>query len=149
MKSTKIMPPTYMLIAMLLMIFLNFVLPIMTIIPNPWSLLGIIPVVLGVYVSVVTEKAFRDASTTVTPFEESSALVTDGWYRISRNPMYLGFVLVLVGIAVLLRSLSPFAVIPLFMAAIEIVFIKAEERMLSGKFGGLYLAYSKNTRRWI
>jgi protein-S-isoprenylcysteine O-methyltransferase Ste14 len=87
--------------------------------------------------------------TTVTPFVESTVLVTDGMYRWSRNPMYLGFVLVLIGIAILLRSLTPFLVIPAFIALIQSVFIQKEEEMLAVKFGRLYTTYAKNTRRWL
>lgn len=143
------MPPTYMLMAILVMVGLNFLLPMAVIIPSPWNLLGVIPMGMGVYMAVVAEKAFHSAGTTVTPFVESSALVTDGMYKISRNPMYLGFVLVLTGIGILLRSLTPYGVIPVFMIMIEAIFISNEERMLAAKFGVQYEAYRKNTRRWL
>jgi protein-S-isoprenylcysteine O-methyltransferase Ste14 len=145
----KIMPPTYMLIAMLSMIVFSVFLPVARIIPSPWNLLGLIPITLGVYIAVVAEKSFRDAKTTVTPFVESAALVTQGTYRISRNPMYLGFVLVLVGIAILLRALMPFFVIPVFMALIQTNFIRKEEEMLAAKFGLPYIAYTKTVHRWL
>ena len=149
MKTRKIMPPTYTLIAMLIMIALNFLFPIAVIIPSPWNLLGIIPTALGVYIAVVAENAFREAKTTVRPFQESSVLVTAGMYRISRNPMYLGLVLTLVGVAFLLRSLTPFGVIPLFVLMIETMFIRIEERMLTTRFGTAYTAYTEKTRRWL
>jgi protein-S-isoprenylcysteine O-methyltransferase Ste14 len=149
MKTSKIHPPTYMLIAMLAMIALNFLFPMAVIVPNPWSLLGIVPIAFGVYISVLAEKSFRDARTTVTPFEESSTLVTSGMYRFSRNPMYLGFVLALLGISILLRSLTPLIMIPAFVAVIQIFFIRAEEQMLTAKFGKQYIAYTNQTRRWL
>jgi protein-S-isoprenylcysteine O-methyltransferase Ste14 len=149
MKTTKIMPPPYMLIAIIAMISLNFLFPIAVIVPSPWSLLGIIPIAFGVYISVIAEKSFRDSKTTVTPFEESSTLVIDGMYRWSRNPMYLGFALVLLGIGILVRSLTPFIVIPAFMAVIHFFFIRTEEKMLTSKFGKQYIAYANQTRRWL
>jgi len=138
-----------MLIAMVAMIFLNFLLPLAIAIQSPWNLLGMIPVALGVYISVVAEKSFRDARTTVTPFAESSVLVTNGLYRISRNPMYLGFILILIGIAIMMRSLTPFAIIPVFLVAIEKRFVAIEERMLAEKFGMQYTDYTRKTRRWL
>lgn len=149
MKTTQIYPPTYMLIAMLAMVILNFLFPVALIVPSPWSLLGIIPIALGVYIAFVAEKSFRDIKTTVTPFVESSALVTGGMYRFSRNPMYLGFVLVLLGIAILMRSLTPFVIIPVFMVLIQTLFIRIEERMLAAKFGTQYISYAKKTKRWL
>lgn len=149
MKSQKIMPPTYMLMAMISMVILNFLFPLAIVIQSPWNLLGIIPVALGVYLSVVAEKSFRDARTTVTPFAESSVLVTNGLYRISRNPMYLGFILILIGIAIMMRSLAPFAIIPVFLVAIEKRFVIIEERMLAEKFGMQYTDYTQKTRRWL
>jgi len=148
MKTSEILPPTYMLIAMLVMVALHFILPA-AIIPTPWNLLGMIPIGLGAYVAVAAENAFRSADTTVKPFVESTTLVTNGVYRISRNPMYLGFVLVLVGIAILMRSLTPFIVIPLFTALIQLIFIKDEEQMLAAKFGARFEAYTNSVRRWL
>jgi protein-S-isoprenylcysteine O-methyltransferase Ste14 len=63
--------------------------------------------------------------------------------------MYLGFVLVLMGIAVLLRSLTPFLVVPVFILLIQANFIRAEERMLAARFGERYEAYVKQTRTWL
>ena len=87
--------------------------------------------------------------TTVKPFGEPSILVTDGVFRISRNPMYLGFALILMGVAVLMRPITPYIVIPLFVVLMDRGFIKAEEQMLLEKFGAAWLEYTKKTRRWI
>jgi steroid 5-alpha reductase family enzyme len=92
---------------------------------------------------------FRDAKTTVRPFQESAALVTDGAYRISRHPMYLGFVLILLGPAVLLGSLTPFFVVPIFAVVMDRVFIVVEERMLAEEFGQAWLSYKAKVRRWV
>jgi len=149
MKAKKIMPMTYLLIAILVMIALHLTFPAMTIIPLLWNLLGLIPLALGVLINLVADGAFHKANTTVKPFEESSVLVTHGAFRISRNPMYLGFVLILIGIAVLLRSLTPYVVIPAFAIWIQKTFIPVEERMLTEKFGAEWQAYTQRTRRWL
>jgi len=143
------MPPTYLLVAIFLMIPFYLFLPGPQLLSIPWSLLGIIPLVIGVGVSSLAEKQFHKAKTTVKPFIQATNLVTDGCYRYSRNPMYLGFVLVLIGIGIILGSLTPFLIIPLFIASIQIKFINIEEQMMAATFGSAWIAYTKRTRRWI
>jgi protein-S-isoprenylcysteine O-methyltransferase Ste14 len=63
--------------------------------------------------------------------------------------MYLGFVLILVGVAIVLGSLAPFVVIPIFAILMDVVFIQVEERMLEQKFGSAWLEYTRKVRRWI
>jgi protein-S-isoprenylcysteine O-methyltransferase Ste14 len=145
----KILPPTWLLIAMLAMMALHFSLPGMGIIPRPWSLAGILLLALGITLTMIADDLIRKLHTTVKPFEESAVLVTSGPYRLSRNPMYLGFVLILTGTAILLGSLTPFLVIPVYAALIDRVFIQAEERMLTAKFGLAWQEYLTKTRRWI
>jgi len=111
--------------------------------------LGFIPLGLGVYLSYAAERAFHQAGTTVQPFEQSRVLVTDGLFRISRNPMYLGMVLVLLGVALLLGSLAPFGIIPIFTGWISAQFIRHEEAMLAAQFGQDWLEYKTRVRRWI
>ncbi len=149
MKTTGILPPAYFLIAIIAMIILHFSLPVKNVVPAPWNLLGILPLALGVIMNVVADQAFHRAGTTVRPFENSSRLVTDGLFNISRNPMYLGFVLMLVGIGLILGSLTPFIVAALFAVLIDRSFIVAEERMLAERFGDQWRAYASRTRRWI
>ena len=128
---------------------LHFLFPVTKIIPPPWNPFGIVPLVLGVVINIIADKAFHEANTTIKPFEESTALITNGVFRVSRNPMYLGFVLVLIGIAILVRSLTPYAIIPIFAVLMDKVFIKVEERMLAEQFGAAWLEYEKKTRRWV
>jgi len=149
MKTKRVFPTTYLLIAMLAMMAIHFLFPVAMIIPVPWNLLGIIPLALGVTLDLVADGAFHKANTTVKPFEESSVLVTAGAFRISRNPMYLGFVFVLIGVAVLLRSLSPYVIIVGYVILIQTMFIKVEEYMLDEKFGARYQEYKRKTRRWL
>jgi protein-S-isoprenylcysteine O-methyltransferase Ste14 len=147
--TRKVLPPTCLLIAMLAMPILGFFFPMRRIIPPYWNLLGLLPLGIGVLLNLFADQALHQAQTTVKPFDESSSLVTRGVYQISRNPMYLGFALILVGIAVLLTSLSPYLVVVLFIYLIDRVFIQVEEKMLHGKFGDQWEAYSKRIHRWI
>ena len=145
----KILPPTGLLIAVLLALGLHFAIPAAQIVLGIWRLLGILPLILGIAISYAAEKQFHQAGTTVTPFEESSQLVTGGLYRFSRNPMYLGMALVLLGIAFLLGSLAPFVMLAIFIGWIEIQYIHPEEEMLSTQFGQDWLEYKARVRRWL
>jgi len=149
MKDKKIMPTMILLYAILAILAVHFLLPVKIIIPPLWNLIGLLPLLLGIFINLVADRAFQAASTTVKPFEESSALLTDGVFRITRNPMYLGFVLILLGIAILLRSLSPYLIIIVFVYLIQKVYISTEEKMLAEKFGTDWQKYRQITRRWL
>ena len=149
MKFTKILPPTYLLIAMIAMLALHFLFPVAWIIPPVWNLLGLVFLASGVIMNLIADKAFHQAGTTVKPFEESSVLVTDGVFQISRNPMYLGSVLILTGTAILLRSLSPYMIIFAYAFLVDRRFIRVEEGMLAKKFGSSWEQYKSRTRRWF
>ena len=149
MNIKKIMPTSWLLISITIMIVFHLLAPAMPIIPSLWRLIGIIPLAIGVVVNLMADKEFHLAKTTVKPFEESSTLITSAAFSVSRNPMYLGFVLILLGIAILLGSLSPYMVIPIFVVFIDRVFISEEEQMLADKFGTEWDLYKQKTRRWI
>lgn len=148
-KRKRTLPPAYLLYSIVAMIALWLVLPGYRIISFPWTLLGIVPALAGIVLNLVADSAFKKHATTVKPFEESSSLITGGVFAISRNPMYLGFVLLLLGVAVIMGAMTPFAVIPFFIILIEAVFIRMEERMLEAKFGEAWLSYRAKVRRWI
>jgi protein-S-isoprenylcysteine O-methyltransferase Ste14 len=148
-KNTKILPPTYLLIAILAMLILHFALPLFRMVPMPWNLAGLVPLLIGTVINLFADKALHTAHTTVKPFVESTSLVVNSVYSFSRHPMYLGFVLILMGIATLLGSLTPWVIIPIFVVLMEVVFIQVEERMLGEKFGSAWLVYKKEVRRWI
>jgi len=143
------MPPTWMLIAIIAMLILNFILPLSRIVPPLWNLIGLIFLASGMILNLIADNVFKQARTTVKPYQESSSLVTNGVFQISRNPMYLGMVLILMGIAFLLRSLSPFLMIILFAILIDRTYVRVEEQMLAEKFGAKWQAYKASTKRWL
>lgn len=111
--------------------------------------MGLIPLIIGIYLNLSADRYFKNNKTTVKPFEESSALITDGVFKFSRNPMYLGMVLILFGLALLLQSFSPFIVATIFIFVMERVFVNNEEKMLEEKFGEEWNRYKQATRKWI
>lgn len=105
----------------------------------------------GLSIDIVSILAFHRAKTTVTPLvpEKATSLVVTGLYRFSRNPMYLGLLLVVSGIALLLGSFVNLVVIVAFVAYITAFQIRPEEERLTEVFGAQYLAYTREVRRWI
>jgi protein-S-isoprenylcysteine O-methyltransferase Ste14 len=148
-KNVKLMPTSWLLFALVAMAVLRFAFPVMRILPGLWGLAGIIPLALGVAMNLAADRAFHKAGTTVKPFEESSALLATGVFRVTRNPMYLGFVLILAGAAALLGALTPWLVVPAFAVLLDRMYITVEERMLAAKFGPAWQEYSHRTRRWV
>ena len=95
--------------------------------------------------------AFVKARTTVNPHrpERSTAIVASGVYRFSRNPMYLGFALLLAAWGCRLGNPLAFLVLPAFVAYMNRFQIAPEEEALAARFGDAYLAYKRNVRRWL
>jgi protein-S-isoprenylcysteine O-methyltransferase Ste14 len=106
---------------------------------------------LGVLVAMLGMLAFRRAKTTINPVNiaAASSIVTSGVYRYTRNPMYVGLTLMLVGWAVYMAA--PFALVgpAMFMLFITRFQIIPEERVLTSKFGGEYRKYQERVRRWL
>ena len=149
MAGKKVLPLTYLLIAIVVMAAFHFVLPMTQVVPGLWRLIGLLPLAGGVGLNLMADKALHQANTTVKPFEASTTLITTGAFQISRHPMYLGFVLILIGLAILLGSLIPYLVISIFAILMDRVFIQVEERMLKEQFGRTWLDYKARVRRWI
>jgi len=145
----RMFPPFWLLLTILLMTALHFAAPVCQIIPMPINLSGSAMIVIGLLLFGSAVRMIVLARTTIKPFQESSALITTGPFRWSRNPIYLGMVLLLLGIAVLFGSLTPFPVVALFAFLIDRVFIKGEEQMLHATFTGEYADYCRRVRRWI
>lgn len=149
MKKSKIYPPTFFNTALVIMIILHFLMPIREIIAGYWKLIGIIPLLIGVSFNLIADKDLKSNNTTVKPDEESNVLITHGVFKISRNPMYIGMVLIQIGIALFLGTVSPYLIIVIFIFVMDKKFIRTEEVMLREKFGMVWNRYKESTRRWI
>jgi protein-S-isoprenylcysteine O-methyltransferase Ste14 len=105
----------------------------------------------GGVVAALGVVSFRRARTTVDPTkpQAASSLVTTGIYRFTRNPMYLGFLLVLAGVAALLANAAALVLLPVFVVYMNLFQIKPEERALSATFGLDFTTYTKRVRRWM
>lgn len=107
--------------------------------------------IIGGGIAVAGVHAFRRHDTTVHPMkpETTVSIVSDGIYRFTRNPMYLGLVLVLMGWATFLSNLAALLLVPAFVAYMTRFQIQPEERALLEKFGPGFAEYMAAVRRWI
>jgi protein-S-isoprenylcysteine O-methyltransferase Ste14 len=92
---------------------------------------------------------FLRRGTTVLPFKPTSALVVEGPFRISRNPIYVGFVAIYVGSSLLRRSVWPLLLLPGVLVVMQKAVIEREEAYLERRFGAEYLEYKSSVRQWV
>jgi protein-S-isoprenylcysteine O-methyltransferase Ste14 len=147
----KVPPPAVALLFAVTMWLLSVSAPSLAL-TLPWrTLVAFILWSAGLAIALAGLFEFRRAKTTVNPLtpESASAIVTSGIYRYSRNPMYVGLLLALLGWSVWLSHLLAFALLPLFVLYINRFQIEPEERALSVKFGGLFRDYRRSVRRWF
>ena len=95
------------------------------------------------------ERAFHRKATAANPWRPTTAIATDGPYRLTRNPAYVGMALVYIAIAVLAEALWVLLPLPLVLLIIDRGVIAREERYLELKFGQEYLDYKAGVRRWL
>lgn len=103
----------------------------------------------GIALQTTFIAAFHRKGTAVEPWKPTTAIVTTGPYRITRNPAYLGMALIFIGIALLADAPWVLAALPVTLAVIDRGVIAREERYLQRKFGREYLDYKSTVRRWI
>ena len=148
-KKRKIIPPVYLFTALLLMWLLQRYFPVQQFIHTPVAYAGVVPVLFGIAMAAVSAGMFLKVDTGLEPFDEATTLVTGGFFRFTRNPMYLGMFLMLFGVAFLLGSLSALMPLLFFVLVIRYNFVLGEERFLEAAFGQSYLDYKFEVRRWI
>lgn len=105
----------------------------------------------GILVGLIGLIQFYKAYTSVDPHKpgKASSLVEDGIYRLSRNPMYVGLLLILLAYGIYLGNLLTLAILPLFVMYLNRFQIIPEEQVLKRKFGADYERYKSKVRRWI
>lgn len=148
-KKPRIFPPVWLAFALIAMLALDRWLPLAQL--TPWFTSGFAWLLLlpGLAITFVASNGFRRAKTGIVPFSKSTTLVTDGVYRYTRNPMYLGMVVFLAGLAVKLGSLGAWIPIPVFIAIVQRQFIRNEEIFLAAIYGDAFRSYQEKVRRWL
>lgn len=145
----RITPQTLLMICLAGMLLLHWLLPIRVILTPPLNWLGLLPLILGIAINLAGSNRFTAVGTNIQPYNEPGTLVTDGIYKYTRNAMYLGGLVTLVGVWLLLGSLSPLIPVLLIFVVLDRWNIPFEERWLTEKFGPAYAAYKQRTRRWL
>jgi len=148
-RPTRVIPPFYFLLAAGLMVVLDRWVPGIRCLTVPLTLVGVFPFVVGLGFMIATMRTLRVHQTTIKPFQPSATLVTGGPFRASRNPIYLGMTLMLLGLALFLGSATPWTLVVLFAFWIEVRFILNEEAHLTEQFGDAYRSYQASVRRWV
>ncbi len=142
-------PPRIAIALLGISIGLWFFSPPQTLLYLPYKLIATLSIIFGFTVMTWAWLQFRKSDTAVCPTSKSSLVVTDGIYKYSRNPMYLGMLLMLIGASFFMGTMpSMFAPIGFFII-IDKVFIPYEEGKLMSAFGDGYSKYQMLTRRWI
>lgn len=119
--------------------------------PGPTLVAALLIATLGTTICLAGVLSFRRARTTVNPLhpERATALVDSGIYRFTRNPMYLGFAIILLAWAVLLGSLVALPGVAVFVLYMNRFQIRPEERALNALFGDEFSRYCARVRRWV
>ena len=143
------MPPTYLLVALAAVACLHLLVPGPRPIGSPWRYFGLLPLGFGVWLNFWADRLFKMRGAEVKPGHESATLVTDGPYRVTRNPMYLGMVLIVLGAAFVAGSTSPFVVVVGLWWLLRTHFVIPEETMLRRRFGDEFERYARRVRRWL
>lgn len=141
-------PPIVFLAAIVLAIVLNHVW-VLSFVPSAVRLLGPVAVVCAILLFLFSYREFRAAGTSVRGNKHSTAIVRTGPYRFSRNPIYLSFALLMLGLSVWLNDLWLLLTLVPAVAFIAAIVIPREERFLERNFHDEYLRYKASVRRWL
>lgn len=142
-------PPLVFLAYLIAALGLHLLMPL----PAPWpTATGIVGAVLllgGFWLAGSGVSRMLRSHTSPDPAQPSTALVTDGPYRFSRNPIYLGFSLIFLGFALLAGTLWGLLLTPFLLVTITRLIVRAEERYLHGRFEQRYREYTSRVRQWL
>ena len=145
----RIIPPVLFLLCVALMIGIRTLIVIQNVVSAPFNYTGIALILLGLTMTVGVRKRFSQANTEIHTFKKPRKLITNGLFGISRNPIYLGFTVSLIGVWILLGTLLPIAGCIIFILVTNYWYIPYEERTMEQTFGNEYKVYQSKVRRWI
>ena len=128
---------------------LNVITPVNTIEVYTSALGATIIAITGFAIMMIGWWQFKQRGVAICPTEKTASLITNGIYRHTRNPMYLGLTLILIGVAMTAGTLTFYIAAAAFFAIIHLRFCPYEEAKLRTAFGQEYIVYSSQVRRWI
>ncbi len=145
----KIIAPMWFLLSIGIIISAIFIFPESYMIPRPWNLIGLMFMGFGLGLAMAAMKLFRERNLKPEGYNPPERLIISGVYRISRNPMYLGFSISLLGIWIYMGNLHGLFAVPLFFVIIDRLYVTFEERTMQRVFGEGWARYASEVRRWI
>lgn len=147
--GVRIHPPVLTLVHLLAAFLLGWLVPL----PVPaagWvALAGWLIAAAGLALAFWAISHFRRSETTLDPHGGTTTIVTTGPYRFSRNPIYVGYVLLLVGFPLSINIYWGLVLAPTLIALMNRLVIEYEETYLAKQFGQQYLGYKSKVRRWV
>jgi len=142
-------PPMWWFLCLVYEAAIHFTLPGYRYLDWPLATIGILPLVYGAVITIWADQIFKRGKTAIKPFERPSTLVFEGPFKTSRNPMYVGMTAILIGVALLLGTISPLVGPVVFWMIMQFYIIPIEERNMERTFGTEYAAYKEKVRRWV
>jgi protein-S-isoprenylcysteine O-methyltransferase Ste14 len=147
--NIKIQPPLLALSHVVLAFLLTWLIPLPLSVPPVLQTVGFLLVILGFLLGVAALIAFRRASTTLRPRGRVAHLVTSGIYGFTRNPVYLGFLFIMVGISLDSGSYWGIILAPIWVLLFNQLVIHPEEEYLASRFSEQFTLYKGKVRRWL
>lgn len=144
-----LVPPVLFFFSLIGIAITAYYWPGYRLVPPPYNWFGMAVVLGGLIFGGSGSRTFLRLRTNLHTFRNPNILVTDGVFSVSRNPMYLGFTLMLAGVVLTVDYSTPLVFVLVFFAVSHFWYIPFEERRMRETFGDVYLAYSQKTRRWI
>ena len=144
-----LVPPVLWALMILAMAAQRFWLPTVPLLPDWLALIGVLPVAGGLLLSVAGAFHFRRRGTNIRPFRDPEMLVTDFVFAYSRNPMYLGFALALLGLAILFNDAGALLFVALFVIIVARWYLRLEEAAAARRCGDAVHAYRRRVRRGL
>ena len=145
----KIYPPLMVLAGILAQLLIGYVAPVQPILNEIWQYIGVGLMLFGFALILWVARSFRKHETTIIPDGDPSALMEGGLFAYSRNPIYLGMAIFLLGSASAIGHIGALAVVPVFVLLVQQIWIVKEEESLEATFGQIYRNYKMRVRRWL
>jgi protein-S-isoprenylcysteine O-methyltransferase Ste14 len=147
--SVRIHPPILLLLHVFAAFLLNRLFPLPFAFPKILMWAGYVIILVGIGLALSAAGRVMQAHTTLDPHGSVTEIVTGGPYRFSRNPIYLGFVLLLIGFSLVFGTYWGLIASPVLIASLYQFVIKHEEAYLEKKFGDAYTGYKSRVGRWL
>lgn len=144
-----LLPPFLFFLLLGLMFVVDFCFPLINWPPAPFHWVGLPLMGIGLLSASWHARLFRQLGTNINTFKEPDVLVRNGLFHVTRNPMYLGFLIALCGTALILSSASPWFFVICFFVITDRWYIVYEEKMMLDKFGDEYRLYQQQVGRWL